>query len=98
MEHGEVVFHLNVVDERDQLARLFIIEASAREVLERDVASEGIRRNRYFVGRHVDELLNDEDSTVLWETPSLESESAICHSGSGVVSESQGVDVSCLFL
>ena len=44
MEHGEVVFHLNVVDERDQLARRFIIEASAREVLERDVASEGTRR------------------------------------------------------
>ena len=40
----KVVFHWNVVDERDQLARRFIIQASAREVLERHVASEAIRR------------------------------------------------------
>ena len=43
-EHGEVVVHSNVVDERDQLARRFIIQASAREVLERHVASEAISR------------------------------------------------------
>ena len=43
-EHGEVVPHPNVVGERDELARRFIIRASAREGLERHAASEGIRR------------------------------------------------------
>ena len=43
-EHGEVVPHPNVVDERDELARRFIIRASAREALERHAASEAIRR------------------------------------------------------
>ena len=35
MEHEEVVFHSNVVDERDELVRRSAIRASAREVLER---------------------------------------------------------------
>ena len=43
MEHGEVVLHPNVVDEKDELARRCIIRASAREALERH-ASERIRR------------------------------------------------------
>ena len=37
MEHEEVVLHSNVVDERDELARGFVIRASTREVLERHV-------------------------------------------------------------
>ena len=51
MEHGEVVFHSNVVDERYQLARRFIIQASAREVLERHVASEATRRIDIWIPR-----------------------------------------------
>ena len=43
-QHGEVVFHSNVVDKRDQLARRFIIQTTAREVLGRLVASEAIER------------------------------------------------------
>ena len=39
-EHGEVVFHSNVVDKRDQLARRLITQVSASYVLERCVASE----------------------------------------------------------
>ena len=34
MEHGEVVLHPKVMDEGDELARLFIIQTSAREALE----------------------------------------------------------------
>ena len=37
MEHEEVVFPSNVVDERDELARGFVIRTSTREVLERHV-------------------------------------------------------------
>ena len=37
MEQEEVVFHSNVADERDELARRFVIRASAREILERHV-------------------------------------------------------------
>ena len=44
MEHGEVVPHPKVVDEGDELARRFIIRASAREALEERAASEAIRR------------------------------------------------------
>ena len=44
MEHGEVVPHPKVVDEGDELARRFIIWASAREALEEHAASEAIRR------------------------------------------------------
>ena len=33
MEHGEVVLHPKVLDEGDELARRFIVRASAREVL-----------------------------------------------------------------
>ena len=36
-EHEEVVFHSNVADERDEMARRFNIRALAREVLERHV-------------------------------------------------------------
>ena len=43
MEHGEVVPHPKV-DEGDELARRFIIRASAREALEEHAASEVIRR------------------------------------------------------
>ena len=48
-EHEEVVFHSIVVDERDELARRFIIRASVREVLGRHVASEA--RSFWFDGR-----------------------------------------------
>ena len=41
-EHGEAILHSNVVDERNELARRFIIRASARQVLERHAASEAI--------------------------------------------------------
>ena len=34
IEHGEVVPHPKVLDEGDELARRFIIRASAREALE----------------------------------------------------------------
>ena len=44
MEHGEVVSHPTVVDEGDELARRFIIGASAREALEEHAAAEAIRR------------------------------------------------------
>ena len=44
MEHGEVVLHPKVLDKGDELARRFIIRASAREALEDDAASESIRR------------------------------------------------------
>ena len=44
MEHGEVVPHPKVLDEGDELARGFIILASAREALEEHAASEAIRR------------------------------------------------------
>ena len=43
-ERGEPIFHSNVVEERDQLARRLITQASAQEVLERDVPSEVISR------------------------------------------------------
>ena len=43
MEHGEVVLHPTVVDEGDELARRFIIRASAREALEEHAAAEAIR-------------------------------------------------------
>ena len=42
-EHGEVVPHPKVVDEGDELARRFIIRASAREALEEHAASKAIR-------------------------------------------------------
>ena len=42
-EHGEVVLHPNVLDERDELARRFIIVAPARDTLERYAALERIR-------------------------------------------------------
>ena len=44
MEDGEVVPHPEVLDEGDELARRFIIRASAREALEEHAASEMIRR------------------------------------------------------
>ena len=44
MEHGEAVPHPTVVDEGDELARRFIIRASAREALEEHAAAEAIRR------------------------------------------------------
>ena len=44
MEHGEVVSHPKVLDEGDELARRFMIRASAREALEEHAASEAIRR------------------------------------------------------
>ena len=44
MEHGEVVLHPAVLDEEDELARRFIIRASAREALEEHAAAEAIRR------------------------------------------------------
>ena len=44
MEHGEVVRHPTVVDEGDELARRFIIRASAREALEERASAEAIRR------------------------------------------------------
>ena len=44
MEHGEVVSHPTVVDEGDELARRFIIRASAREALEQHAAAAAIRR------------------------------------------------------
>ena len=78
-EHGEVVFHSNVVDERDQLARCFTIQASAREVFGKTRRVGSDQKNRYFVCRQVDELLKCEDSTFRWESPSFESESANCH-------------------
>ena len=43
-EHGEVVFHSNAGDKRDQVARRSIIQASARGVLGRPVASETIKK------------------------------------------------------
>ena len=43
-ERGEAIFHSNVVEERDQLARRLITQASAQEVLERCVPSEVISR------------------------------------------------------
>ena len=43
MEHGEVVPHPKVMDEGDELARRFIIRASAREVLEEHAVSEANR-------------------------------------------------------
>ena len=74
-EHGEVVLHSNVMDERDELARRFIIRAAARDALERQAASEGHTRvlpntceeSRQMKGiawvldesRQVDELLMD---------------------------------------
>ena len=39
-EPAEAIFHSNVVEERDQLARRLITQASVREVLERYVAAE----------------------------------------------------------
>ena len=44
MEHGEAVRHPTVVDEGDELARRFIIRASAREALEEHASAEAIRR------------------------------------------------------
>ena len=44
MERGEVVLDPKVLDEGDELARRFIIRASAREALEEHAASEAIRR------------------------------------------------------
>ena len=44
MEDGEVVPHPEVLDEGDEMARRFIIRASAREALEEHAASETIRR------------------------------------------------------
>ena len=44
VEHGEVVPHPKVVDEGDELARRFIIRASAREAFEEHATSEAIRR------------------------------------------------------
>ena len=43
IEHGEVVLHPTVVDEGDELARRFIIWASAQEALEEHAASEANR-------------------------------------------------------
>ena len=43
-EPREAIFHSSVVEERDQLARRLITQASVREVLERYVASEVISR------------------------------------------------------
>ena len=43
-EYGEIVLHPNVADERDELARRFIIRASVREAVERHAAWERIRR------------------------------------------------------
>ena len=47
-EHGEVVPHPNVTDERDEVARCFILRASAQEPLERHAASEAIRRTSFW--------------------------------------------------
>ena len=44
MEHGEVVPYPKVLDEGDELARRFLIRASAREASEEHAASEAIRR------------------------------------------------------
>ena len=44
MEHGEVIAHPKLVDEGDELARRFIVRASARDALEEHAASEAIRR------------------------------------------------------
>ena len=43
-ERGEAIFHSNVVEERDQLARRLITQAPAQEVLERYVPSEVISK------------------------------------------------------
>ena len=63
MEHGEVVHHPKVVDEGDELARCFVIRASAREALEEHATSEAIRRaaaTRFPV---------DEDIRARYQTP-----------------------------
>ena len=44
MDNGEVVPHPTVVDEGDELARRFIIRASARGALEEHAAAEAKRR------------------------------------------------------
>ena len=43
-ERGDVVFHSNVENKGDQLARRFIVRVTAQEVWERHVAREVIRR------------------------------------------------------
>ena len=68
MEHGEVVHHPKVVDEGDELARRFVIRASAREALEEHATSEAIRRaaaTRF----PVDEDIRARYSLFLLQTP-----------------------------